>query len=142
MKLEHAEVMAYPRGLVEQTILGLQPQINRHLIKLTAYEFPAETRRHFRRELRTWLRDIQTVRFKPDNRSGSFKFYFDLLYDFPFGGVEVQNVRILMRGIADDYQEARAIKSPEEVVEWLRGFHGQVAERLHKGEDVLDLIPE
>jgi len=28
------------------------------------------------------------------------------------------------------------------MVEWLRTFHTQLAERLHNGEDVLDLIPE
>jgi hypothetical protein len=28
------------------------------------------------------------------------------------------------------------------LVEWLRDFHTQLAERLHNGEDVLDLIPE
>ena len=33
-------------------------------------------------------------------------------------------------------------KTPEEMVEWLREFHTRLAERLHKGEDVLDLIPE
>ena len=33
-------------------------------------------------------------------------------------------------------------KTPEEMVEWLRAFHTQLAERLHNGEDVLDLIPE
>ena len=34
------------------------------------------------------------------------------------------------------------IKTPEEMVEWLRDFHTQLAERLHNGEDVLDMIPE
>ncbi len=142
MRLDDADVMAYPRKLVEHTILGLQPQLNRHLIKLFAYDFSPETRQHFRRELRTWLRDIQTLRFKPRNRPGSFRFYFDLLFDYPFGGVELQNVEILMRGIAEDYPEARRIKSAEETVEWLKGFHTELAERLHNGEDVLDMIPE
>jgi hypothetical protein len=37
---------------------------------------------------------------------------------------------------------ARPVKSPEEIVEWLRVFHTRLAERLHNGEDVLDMIPE
>jgi hypothetical protein len=43
--------------------------------------------------------------------------------------------------VSDEY-EIEATKSPEEMVEWLRAFHNQLAERLHNGEDVLDLIPE
>ena len=142
MKLDDADVMAYPRKLVEHTILGLQAPLNRHLIKLVAFDFPPETRAHFRGELRTWLRDIQTLRIKPNNRPGSFKFYFDLLFDYPFGGVEVQNVKILMNAVSEDYENVRPIKKPEEMVEWLRDFHTRLAERLHNGEDVLDLIPE
>jgi hypothetical protein len=41
-----------------------------------------------------------------------------------------------------EYENARPSKTPEEMVEWLRTFHTQLAERLHEGEDVLDLIPE
>jgi hypothetical protein len=142
MKLDGPIGLAYPRKMVEQIIVGLSNPVNRHLIKLVAFDLPPETRQHFRRELRTGLRDIQTMRFKPNNRAGSFKFYFDLLFDYPFGGVEVQNVQILMDAVFDDYPNARLTKTPEEVVAWLREFHGELAERLHNGEDVLDLIPE
>ena len=47
-----------------------------------------------------------------------------------------------MDAVSDDYPNARPIKTPEEIVEWLREFHTRLAERLHNGEDVLDLIPE
>jgi hypothetical protein len=142
MKLDEITGLAYPRKMVEQIILGLSNPLNRHLIKLVGFDFPPEVRQHFRRELRTWLRDIQTMKFKPSNRRGSFKFYFDLLFDYPFGGVEIENVQILMDAVSEDYEAARPIKRPEEIVEWLRAFHTQLAERLHNGEDVLDLIPE
>jgi hypothetical protein len=64
------------------------------------------------------------------------------LFDYPFGGVEVQNMQLIMDGIADDYDNARPTKKPEELVEWLRRFHEELAGRLHRGEDVLDMIPE
>jgi hypothetical protein len=92
--------------------------------------------------LRAWLNKIQSLRFKPSKRPGSFKFYFDLLFDYPFGGVEVENMQRIIDQIADEYENARPTKRPEEMVEWLRGFHRELAERLHNGEDVLDLIPE
>jgi hypothetical protein len=64
------------------------------------------------------------------------------LFDYPFGGVEVQNMRAMMDLIADEYETTEKIKQPEDMVAWLREFHRRLAERLHDGEDVLDLIPE
>ena len=142
MKLDEARVMAFPRKMVEQIILGRSNPLNRHLVKLVGFDFSPELRRHFRREVKTWLDELQSLRFKPNNRLGPFKFYFDLLFDYPFGGVEVQNMRRIMDLIADEYESARPTKTPEEMVEWLRQFHTELAERLHNGEEVLDLIPE
>jgi hypothetical protein len=142
MKLAEDEVMAFPRKLVEHVILGLYDQINIHLVKLEGFEFTPELRRHFRSELDTWLTKIQSLRFKPNNRTGSYKFYFDLLFDYPFGGVEVENMRRIMSFIVREYPHAQPTKTPEEMVGWLRNFHQELAERLHNGEDVLDMIPE
>ena len=58
MKLDESMVMALPRKLVEQILLGLYDPINVHLVKLVGFDFPLETRRRFRRELRTWLNKI------------------------------------------------------------------------------------
>ncbi len=140
MKLADAHVMSLPKKLVEVRLLGLESQLNRHLVKLVAFEFQPELRRHFRREVRTWLDEVQSLRFKPNNRTGSFKFYFDFLFDYPFGGVEVQNMRRILDLVSSEY-DTRPLKSPEEAVEWLRDFHMRLAERLHSGEDVLDMIP-
>ena len=82
------------------------------------------------------------MKLKPSNRPASFKFYFDLLYEYPFGGVEVQNMRMMMDLIADEYEGARPIKPPEEMVEWLRQFHAELAGRLHNREQLIDLIPD
>ena len=142
MKLAEDEVMAFPRKLVEHVILGLYDQVNIHLVKLAGFDFSAELRQHFHRELDVWLTKIQSLRFKPSNRTGSSKFYFDLFYEYPFGGVETENMRRVMSLIAREYPNARPTKRPEEMVEWLRNFHQQLAERLHNGEDVLDMIPE
>jgi hypothetical protein len=142
MKVDESMVMALPRKLVEQILLGLYDPINQHLVKLVGFDFPAELRSHFQRELRTWLRKIQRLRFKPSNRAGSSKFYFDLLFDYPFGGVEVRNMRLIMDEIADEYEGVLPVKSPEEMVAWLKAFHHELAERLHEGEDALDLIPD
>jgi hypothetical protein len=141
MRTSEAPVMAFPRKMVEAIILGLSNPLNRHLVKLVAFGFSEELRRHFRREVKNWLSEIQALRFKPDQRTGSFKFYFDLLFEYPFGGIEIRNMKSIMDLIADEY-DAQPTKSPEEMVAWLRDFHTRLAERLHNGEDVLDMIPE
>lgn len=142
MKVDEELVMALPRKLVEAAILGLYDPLNQHLVELAGFDFPPDLRQHFRREIRTWLRKIQQLRIKPDNRTGSTKFYFDLLFDYPFGGVEVRNMRLIMDEISDEYEHVQVNKSPEELVVWLRNFHHELAERLHNGDDVLDMIPE
>lgn len=133
--------MSYPKRYVEQIITGLADPVNEHLIKLVGFQFPPESREHFRQELDTWLDKIQRLRMKPNNRTGTSKFYFDLLFEFPFGGVEVRNTQSLMDLISRRYRGIQAAKAPAEMAEWLRHFHTVLAERLGAGQTVLDLIP-
>ena len=46
-----------------------------------------------------------------------------------------------MELIASEY-EMRPTRTPEDLAEWLEEFHTRLAERLHQGEAVLDMIPE
>jgi hypothetical protein len=133
---------SYPKRYVEQIITGLADPVNEHLIKLVGFQFPPESRQHFRQELDTWLDKIQRLRMKPNNRTGTSKFYFDLLFEFPFGGVEVRNTQSLMDLISRRYQGIQAAKSPSDMAEWLKHFHTVLAARLSAGKTVLDLIPE
>jgi len=130
-----------PKRYVEQIITGLADPLNEHLIKLVGFEFSPELRQHFRQELDTWLDKIQRLRMKPNNQTGAPKFYYDLLFDYPFGGVEVRNTRSIMDLISRRYQGIQPARTPEEVVEWLRDFHTALAQRLSAGEVVLDMIP-
>ena len=142
MKIDQLMEMAYPQKIARDILIGMARPINQHLVKLVAFDFPPQLREHFRRELRNWLNEIQRIRLKPTTRTGSFKFYFDPLFDYPFGGIEVPNMRALMAFISSEYDEISPAKSPEEVTEWLKGFHTELAQRLHNGEAVLDLIPD
>src|ERR1700724_4720749 len=69
------------------------------------------------------LDKIQRLRMKPSNRTGSPKFYYDLLFDYPFGGVEVRNTRSIMDLISRRYQGIKPTRTPEEVAAWLQDFH-------------------
>ena len=141
MKIDEILEMAYPKRYVEQIITGLADPINEHLIKLVGFEFSPELRQHFCQELDAWLDKIQRLRMKPNNRTGTAKFYYDLLFDYPFGGVEVRNTRSIMDLISRHYQGIRPAKTPEEVAEWLQNFHTTLAQRLSAGEVVIDMIP-
>ena len=141
MRLDQMMEMAYPQKIARDIIIGMARPINQHLIKLVGFDFPPQLRDHFRRELRNWLNEIQRIRLEPTTRTGSFKFYFDPLFDYPFGGIEVPNMRALMDFISSEYDEISPTKSPEELVSWLRRFHTELAQRLHNGEAVLDMIP-
>jgi hypothetical protein len=142
MKIDETMEMAYPQKIARDIIIGMSRPINQHLVKLAGFEFSPELRRHFRHELENWLDEIQRIRLKPTTRTGSFKFYFDPLFDYPFGGVEVQNMQAMMRFISSRYDNIQPTKSPEELVAWLSEFHTRLAERLHRGEAVLDMIPD
>src|ERR1700756_4203581 len=141
MKLDQIMEMAYPQKIARDIIVGMARPINQHLIKLVGSDFPPQLRDHFRRELKNWLDEIQRIRLKLTTRTGSFKFYFDPMFDYPFGGIEIRNMSALMDFISSEYDEIRPTKSPEDLVAWLRNFHTELAQRLHNGEAVLDMIP-
>jgi hypothetical protein len=141
MKLDHQIGMAYPQKVARDIIIGMARPINHHLVKLVGFNFPTELREHFKHELRNWLDEIQRIRLKLTTRTGSFRFYFDPLFDYPFGGVEVSNMRGLLEFVSSEYEGIRPTKSPEELVESLKAFHIELAHRLQDAEDVLDMVP-
>jgi hypothetical protein len=141
VKTEELLAMSSPRRVVETIINGLQDPLNQHLIKLIGFEFTPELRQVFQQECEAWLDRIQRLRLKPHNRPGTFKFYYDLLFDYPFGGVEVENMQSMMDFIARRYPGMRPTKTPREMVGWLRAFHTELAQRLSEKQPVLDVIP-
>jgi hypothetical protein len=142
MKIDETMEMAYPQKIARDIIIGMSRPINQHLVKLVGFSFSPELRRHFKHELEDWLDEIQRIRLNPTTRTGSFKFYFDPLFDYPFGGIEVPNMRAMLQFISSRYDNIQPTKSPEELVAWLEEFHTRLAERLHRGEAVLDMIPD
>jgi hypothetical protein len=141
MKLDEKLEMAYPQKVARDIIIGMADPINQHLVKLVGFQFAPDLRQHFRAELRSWLNKIQRIRLKPNVRTGSFRFYFDPLFDYPFGGIEVQNMRALMEYISSEYDGIRPVMSPEDMAVWLKEFHTNLARALHSGETVLNLVP-
>jgi hypothetical protein len=51
-------------------------------------------------------------------------------------------MRIMMQLISEQYNDIQPTKSPEDLVGWLKAFHTRLAQALHDGETVVDLVPE
>lgn len=131
-------VTAYNRPKAEAIITGLEDPINAHLVKLLAFDAEEGQRQHWKKEVIGGIYRLRMVRFKPDNRQPSAKFFYRILYDEPFGGVEEQNMRTLLDYLADDYR--RNNKTVESIVVEHRQLHEPLAEMLAKGENPAELI--
>jgi hypothetical protein len=133
--------MSLPKRHAEVRLIGMEPPLNQHLLKLLAFDMSAERRAYFRKQVWKWLRDIQAIRLKDSNKPGEASWYYGLLYDGPFGGVEEQNVSLICEGIDDDYEGGltRNTASIPELVERLHHFHQTLAERAARSEPLLDL---
>lgn len=132
--------MAYNRPKAEAIITGLEDPINTQLVKLFAFDADDETRRHWKNELQTWVRRIGVIRRKPNQRTADRDFYFRILYDEPFGGVEELNVRSQVRLLSRQYR--RNDRPEAEILKELRSLHERLAEALARGEDPEPLIEE
>jgi hypothetical protein len=47
-----------------------------------------------------------------------------------------------MKFISSEYDRIRPTISPEEMAIWLKEFHDKLAQALHNGEAVLDMLPD
>jgi len=135
--------MAYRKRKAEAVITGLERPINDHLIKLLAVRLealPPQTNQHWRRELRSWLFEIADIRLKPQFRTATRNFYYRILFDEPFGGVEVANIGGRLYLIAEDGYPLRPDADPAVLAERLRDFHEKFAAACAKGEMSRDRI--
>ena len=62
--------MSLPKRHAEARLLGMEPPLNEHLLKLLAFDMPPARRAYFRKEIRKWMRDIQVMRLKDKRRGG------------------------------------------------------------------------
>jgi hypothetical protein len=139
MKLEEAEEMSYPRKYVEHSFIGLEDSLNQHLIKLAGFDFPLSSVSTSGR--RSGVGSITaTAAHEAEPPDGVVQILLRPVVDYPFGGVEVRNMRTLMQLISEQYPGVQPTKSAEELVAWLQEFHTRLAEALHNGERVLDLV--
>jgi hypothetical protein len=113
--------MAYSEKKAEVIITGLEYPLNNHLLKLLAV--PSDERLHWKNEVLAWLTQIAAIRLKPANKPGSAQFYFNILFEEPFGGVEIANVAARLELLRLQYGRLAPEARPEELARRLRDFH-------------------
>lgn len=129
--------MAYSRKKAEQIVTGLERPLNRHLVKLIAFDAPPQTRAVWKRELGRWLREIAAIRVKPHMTHLKPKDLSDWLYEEPFGGVEEINTRFL---IEDESEGFRVVRDAAATAQRLRELHQALGARLAAGDPAADLV--
>ncbi|HVB16108.1 MAG TPA: hypothetical protein VNF04_06230 [Stellaceae bacterium] len=131
--------MAYFKKKAEAVITGLERPINEHLLRLAA--IATDNPGHWRTEAIGWLDEVANIRLRPNNRPGSRAWYFRILFDEPFGGVEVANVTGRLQRLAKLYGDRlREDADPVELAERLRAFHDRFASRCAAGDLSVDDI--
>jgi hypothetical protein len=94
--------MLFSRKKAESVITSIERPLNTHLLKILAMPSNPDIS-HWRKEVSTYLRDIAIITLKPNNRPAPTALYYRILFDEPFGSVEVRNVRIMLQSLANDY---------------------------------------
>ncbi len=129
--------MAYTKKKADLVITGLEKPINDHLLKLvavTAHDVQGEDERaHWREELVNWLDEVAEIRLKPTGRPAAAQFYFSILFDEPFGGVEAANMARRLRRLQRQHYLVLPDADPAALAERVRRFHRSFAEACAHG---------
>jgi len=115
--------MAYPRKKATFVIESLEDEINYHLIKILCCQVSNETIEHWKEEIRDWLDRIGEIRVKPDMKTFSEKFYFNTLYDYPFGDTGDRNLRRHIRRLERKKYTILKDINHIEIMQKIKDFH-------------------
>lgn len=132
--------MSYGRAKAEAVITGRERPINDHLMKLLCIDSDAAV--HWRKELVNWLDEIAEIRLKPNNRPGSSAFYYRILFDEPFGGVEEKNMNARLARLVRDGYDLRPEIEVTQVVEALRSFIQSFSAGCARGDLTAETIKD
>lgn len=136
--------MSYSKRKAETIINGLEKPINEHLLKIVCVGGTEVA--HWRDELVNWLDEVAEIRLKPHDHPGQVKWYYDLLFDEPFGGVEERNVGGRIRRLVRSGYRVPPELEINAVVEILRRFHERFATACATGSltesEIIALVQE
>lgn len=132
--------MAFPKKMIENRVSNLEYQINQYLLKIIGMKADNNLIQHWKTEVKTWYREIGNMVWKNTNKPLKAKIYFELLYDYPFGGVEERNINRSLEWFEEEYGMIRNGKPVDEIASILRTFHQSASEIISNSQSVSDLI--
>lgn len=121
--------MAFPKAVLIRRVESLEDQINQHLIKLFGLSASDETRNHWKAEVVSWFRKIGKMVVKNTNRPLTRDNYFNILFEYPFGGVVEENIESILEEMAEDGY-TRNSDSVASIATKLKSFHQIISEGL------------
>jgi hypothetical protein len=78
-------------------------------------------------ELETWFDEVGEIVLKPNNHRPTTKFYYQILFDEPFGGAEIPNILSRVKRLQRQGYKITVEITPEDLVEKLQTFHTSFA---------------
>jgi len=135
---EYADLleMAFSKEKIEQRVTALEEIINIHLIKLFGVVADDGLRNHWKKELKAFYRKISRMVWKNTNKTLNANFYYNILYEEPFGGTEERNIKSILE--IDIIQETGYMKNNETIQninEKMKNFHKNIAIALETNQN-------
>lgn len=140
----HIKEMSKPLKVVLNQIRSLEPEINKHILKILLFEQEST----WKKSVTNWLMDISRYRIKPNNDYLKKGQYFELLFNEPFDNGKESYKQSVIYKISDvllynDNYDKMYSKYRNELIpveEWkglLKEFYIEIDDYLSKG--ILDV---
>ena len=123
--------MSYSRKKAESIIMGLEKPINNHLLKLMVV-IKDRAEQHWQHELSIWCIEIAEIRLKPSNKPAKANFYYEWLFDGPYGGNEERYVQNQIKRLSDQYMILTDFDTLS-IAQRLQKFHKDFADQCASG---------
>lgn len=135
-KLQYTELfeMAETRAKAEKTIRGVGKEIIYHLAKVLYWEDALNKQKHLK-DIQNWLRDIDDIELKPNNKKPKENDIYEWLWSAPFGnGCEWFHTKIINRRLEDYHELPRTNLSVEELYRELERICKEISRDISTDE--------
>ena len=126
--------MAFDKKTIKSKIRGLETPLNQHILKILLFKDSLNQKKHIA-SIDNWFNQIQHLSYKQGSGKLSQKEYFTLLYDEPFGGLDIRLLDKYIRRVLYEYTDLpRSRLSLAEVVDVFHTIHIKVSLLLANDE--------
>jgi hypothetical protein len=131
--------MAFERKKIRRDISALQPQINRHAVKIIVWS-DDQAVSHWRRELTGWGNDLMGMQPAWTRQPMGVKMPWKHLYLEPFEGNEVQHFDLILRMLKDEGYTRPVTKTIPQIMAEYNAFIRPFCEAIGSRQTVGDIV--